>query len=289
MLHGINATRQKTQIVRVDATHFCCYLLLIEHWTELRTALMIARLGTVKAAAEALGVHRATVNRHVDTLEAAFGAPLFQRHARGYALTETGGDMLEIANLADEMFIDLAGRSRGREGRLSGTLVVTALAGVAPLIMPALKDFYNEHPEIALKFLAGAELARLEHGEAHVAFRAGAKPETPDYVVQPFRRVRFGLYANQHYINRAGRPDGDHLDGHTFIGSVGEPVPYPFADWMDTNIPSSALALRTTDQQVIQSAVCEGMGLGFVAEPDAVWREDLVEIIPPSDGWSAAV
>ena len=139
----------------------------------MRTALMVARLGTVKAAAEALGVHRATVNRRVDTLEAAFGAPLFQRHARGYALTETGRDMLEIADRADEMFTDLAGRSRGREGQLSGKLVVTALGVVAPLITPALREFHIEHPEIALEFTAGAQLARLEHGEAHVAFRAG--------------------------------------------------------------------------------------------------------------------
>ena len=250
---------------------------------------MVARFGTVKAAAEALGVHRATVNRHVDTLETAFGSPLFQRHARGYALTETGRDMLEIANRADEMFTDLAGRSRGREGQLSGALVVTALAGVAPLIMPALSDFHIAHPEIALEFIAGAQLARLEHGEAHVAFRAGAKPETPDYVVQPFRRVRFGLYASQSYVDRAGCPDRDRLDGHGFIGSVGEPVPYPFVDWMDANIPASALALKTTDQQVAQSAICEGMGIGFVAEPDAAWREDLVEVIPPNDMWSAAV
>lgn len=261
----------------------------MEHWAELRTALMVARLGTVKAAAAALGVHRATVNRHVDTLEAVFGAPLFQRHARGYALTEAGRDMLEIANRADEMFTDLAGRSRSREGRLSGELVVTALSGVAPLIMPALRDFHIAYPEIALKFIAGAQLARLEHGEAHVAFRAGAKPETPDYVVRPFRRIRFGLYASQGYVDRAGRPDRDRLDGHAFIGSVGEPVPYPYADWMDANTPPSALALKTTDQQVVQSAICEDMGLGFMAEPDAARQEDLVEIIPPSDAWSAMV
>ncbi|MEM8630941.1 MAG: LysR family transcriptional regulator [Pseudomonadota bacterium] len=261
----------------------------MEHWTELRTALMVARLGTVKAAAEELGVHRATVNRHVDLLESAFGVPLFQRHARGYSLTETGSDMLEIANRADEMFIDLAGRSRGREGRLSGTLVVTALAGVAPLVMPALRDFHIAHPQIALDFVAGAELARLEHGEAHVAFRAGAKPETPDYVVQPFRRIRFGLYANQSYVDRAGFPDREHLDGHDFIGSVGKPVPYPFADWMDANVPPSALALQTTDQLVVMSAISAGMGLGFLAEPDVSGQEGLVEVIPPSDAWSAAV
>ena len=253
----------------------------------MRTALMVARLGTVKAAAEVLGVHRATVNRRVDTLEAAFGAPLFQRHARGYSLTETGRDMLEIANRADEMFTDLAGRSRGREGQLSGKLVVTALGGVAPLITPALREFHIAHPEIALEFTAGAQLARLEHGEAHVAFRVGAKPETPNYVVLPFRRIRFGLYASQSYVDRAGRPDSDRLDRHEFIGSVGEPVPFPFKDWMDTNISPSALALSATDQQVVNSAICEGMGIGFVAEHDAAQQNDLVEIIPPSDEWSA--
>src|SRR6056297_3770669 len=143
----------------------------MDYWMELRTALTVARLGTVSAAAEALGVHRATVNRHIETLEGAFGAPLFQRHARGYSLTDTGRDMLEVAGRADEMFADLAGRSRGQAGRLSGTLVVTALEGVAPLVMPAVREVHLAHPEIELEFRAGAALARLEHGEAHVAIR----------------------------------------------------------------------------------------------------------------------
>src|SRR6056297_675065 len=86
----------------------------MDYWMELRTALMVARLGTVSAAAEALGVHPATVNRHVETLEGAFGPPLFQRHARGYAPTDAGRDMLEAAGRADEMLADLAGRARGR-------------------------------------------------------------------------------------------------------------------------------------------------------------------------------
>lgn len=261
----------------------------MEYWMELRTALMVARLGTVSAAAEALGVHRATVNRHVETLEGAFGAPLFQRHARGYALTDAGRDMLEVAARADEMFADLAGRARGKAGQLSGSLIVTALAGVAPLVMPAVRAFHLAHPQIALEFVAGAQLARLEHGEAHVAIRAGAKPEVPDYVVTLFRRVRFGLYASREYVDRAGQPDPDRLDGHRFVGSVGVPRPVPYADWMNANVPPEALALHTTDQQVMHSAVCEGMGLGFLAEHDARVRPDLVEVIPPGDAWSAAL
>lgn len=53
----------------------------MEYWTELRTALMVARFGTFSAAAKAVGVQRATVNRHVEILEGAFGGPLFQSHA----------------------------------------------------------------------------------------------------------------------------------------------------------------------------------------------------------------
>jgi len=261
----------------------------MEYWTELRTALMLARLGTVSAAAGALGVHRATVNRHIDTLEGALGAPLFQRHARGYTLTDAGRDMLEVAGRADETFADLAGRARGKAGQLSGALIVTALAGVAPLVMPAIRDFHLAHPQIALDFVAGAQLARLEHGEAHVAIRAGAKPDVPDYVVTLFRRLRFGLYASRAYIERVGHPDPDQLDGHRFVGSVGVTRPVPYADWMNANVPSEALALRTTDQQVLHSAVCEGLGLGFLAEHSACVRPDLVEIIPPGEAWSTAL
>ena len=45
----------------------------MDHWTEIRTAYGVARSGTVSKAAQELGVHRATVNRHIDALEAEIG------------------------------------------------------------------------------------------------------------------------------------------------------------------------------------------------------------------------
>ena len=60
----------------------------MDSWNEIKTAYQVARLGTVSAAAESLGVHRATVIRHIDALEAELGRKLFQRHIRGYTPTE---------------------------------------------------------------------------------------------------------------------------------------------------------------------------------------------------------
>lgn len=261
----------------------------MQYWTELRTALMLARHGTVSAAAEALGVHRATVNRHIDTLEGEFQAKLFQRHARGYTLTESGQEMLDVAGRADEMFADLAGRNRGRSAGLSGTLVVTALSGIAPLVTPALRDFHIAHPQIKLEFAAGADLARLEHGEAHVAFRAGRKPDTPDYVVTLFRHIRFGLYASRAYIRRRGHPTTKELPRHSFVGSFEHPARLPFSTWANTHVGGEAVALKSTDQQVIHHCVKDGLGLGFLPEHDSARDPDLVEIAPPSQDWSVPI
>ena len=62
----------------------------MDNWDEIRTAYQVARMGTVSGAAEILGVHHATVIRHIDALEARLGVKLFQRHARGYTATEAG-------------------------------------------------------------------------------------------------------------------------------------------------------------------------------------------------------
>lgn len=76
----------------------------MQHWTEMHKALMVARHGTISAAAAALGVHRATVNRHIEALESVLAAPLFLRHARGYTLTDAGREMPEVASRAEELF-----------------------------------------------------------------------------------------------------------------------------------------------------------------------------------------
>ena len=201
----------------------------MDHWLELRTAYRLAKLGTVSATADDLGVHRATVNRHVDTIETALGVKFFHRHARGYTLTEAGRDLLDVASRADELFSDLAGRSQGQAGQLSGSLVVTSLAGLAPIIMPAIQAFRTLYPDINLVFSADEALVRLDYGEAHVAIRAGARPQEPDYVVLPLCKLRFGLFAAHSYIDRFGMPDPDDLSPHHFVGPTDGASRLPFA------------------------------------------------------------
>ena len=167
----------------------------MDNWDEIRTAYQVARMGTVSGAADVLGVHHATVIRHIDALEARLGVKLFQRHARGYTATEAGNDLLRVAQGADDQFSQLAGRIKGRGQDVSGELVITSLSGLAPLLTPVLAEFRREYPDVILRYLTGDRLFRLEYGEAHVAIRAGSVPQDPDNVVQPLLRQRSGLYA----------------------------------------------------------------------------------------------
>jgi DNA-binding transcriptional LysR family regulator len=62
----------------------------LANWDEIRTAFQVARLGTVSGAAEVLGVHHATVIRHIDALEKSLGTKMFKLHARGYTPATVG-------------------------------------------------------------------------------------------------------------------------------------------------------------------------------------------------------
>ena len=151
--------------------------MLVDTWGEIRTAYQVARLGTVSGAAEVLGVHHATVIRHIDALEKRLGTKLFQRHARGYTPTEAGRDLLSTAQRTEEQFGQLVSRIKGQGETVTGELVVTSISGIAPVLSPVFAEFQALHPDVAIRFYSDMRLFRLDYGEAHVAIRAGAAPQ----------------------------------------------------------------------------------------------------------------
>ncbi|MGR3492124.1 MAG: LysR family transcriptional regulator [Shimia sp.] len=259
----------------------------MDNWDEIRTAFQVARLGTVSGAAEVLGVHHATVIRHIDALEGRLGVKLFQRHARGYTATEAGQDLLQVAQATDDQFTQLSGRLKGRGSSVTGDLVVTSLPSLSTMLAPVLADFRCEHPEVVVRYLTGERLFRLEYGEAHVAIRAGQAPDQPDNVVQPFHRQRLALYAAKTYIERFGMPESEEeYATHTFVGHDNE-TRAPFNIWLRANVPAEAIGFRTLDNRSQEDAVRAGAGIGFLPVLTSRGNPDLVQVAPPRDEWSA--
>ncbi len=262
----------------------------MENWDEVRTAYQVARMGTVSGAAEVLGVHHATVIRHIDALEGRLAVKLFQRHARGYTPTEAGLDLLRVAQATDDQFSQLVGRLKGQGDDVSGELVVTSLASQAPMIVPVLTEFQEAHPGLIVRYLTGDRVFRLEYGEAHVAIRAGAAPSQPDNVVQPFMAQEVGLYASQGYVDAHGIPKGpEDFANHRFVGNDDENSRAPFSRWLRVYAPSEAITFRCTNGFTMQEAVLAGAGIGFMTRWEAERHPALVKVMDPLPEWSGTL
>jgi DNA-binding transcriptional LysR family regulator len=260
----------------------------MENWDEIRTAFQVARMGTVSGAAEVLGVHHATVIRHIDALEGRLGTRLFQRHARGYTPTESGRDLLTIAQTTEDQFSQLASRIKGQGDSVAGELVVTSLSGMSGLLVPTLASFQAAHPAVQVRFLTDHRVFRLDYGEAHVAIRAGGAPQEPDNVVQPLMRMRTGLYASQSYVRDHGKPaHEDDFAGHRFVSTDNENSRAPFYAWLKGKLPPDQIVFRAGEPAALSAAVSMGAGIGFVSVFDAAKNPDLVEILPPRPEWDA--
>lgn len=261
----------------------------MDNWDEIRTAYQVARMGTVSGAAEVLGVHHATVIRHIDALEGRLGAKLFQRHARGYTATEAGQDLLKIAGSVDDQFSQLAGRIKGRGDEVTGELIVTTIDAFSPLLVPAVAEFQKRHSDLRVRLLSDTRLFRLEFGEAHVAIRAGKLPDQPDNIVQPFFTANMRLMASKDYVDRHGTITGDNLAEHRFIGATEDNPRAPHQRWLNDNIPNTSIYFRVSGMVAAKEAVLAGIGIGFIPDWDRDRTEDLVEVFPPLEDWAAKI
>ena len=260
----------------------------MSNWDEIRTAYHVARVGTVSGAAEMLGVHHATVIRHVDALEGRLGVKLFQRHARGYTPTEAGQELLTVAQATEDQFAQLAARLSGAGSAMTGELIVTSLPGLSGLVTPVLAALQAEHPALRVRYVTDLRLFRLEYGEAHVAIRAGARPQEPDNVVQPLVTLRSALYAGPGYAAANGLPEteGD-LARHRFVGPETPEARAPYHRWLAERVADEAIVFRSNDIEAQLDAVRAGVGLGFCATLAAAGDAGLVEAMPARAEWDS--
>jgi len=266
----------------------------MDNWDEIRTAYQVARMGTVSGAADVLGVHHATVIRHIDAIEARLGVKLFQRHARGYTPTEAGQDLLRVAQATEDQFNQLAGRLKGQGDDVTGELVVTSLAPLSPLLVPVLSAFQADHPGLIVRFLTGERLFRLEYGEAHVAIRAGAAPDQPDNVVQRFADLPAAMYASEDYIAEHGKPacTGSFVEdfaGHHFVGADDPDNRAPYSKWLYAQVQPEAVIFRCNSGEASDEAILAGAGIGFMSVWEAERHPNLVQVLPPQPEWASAL
>jgi DNA-binding transcriptional LysR family regulator len=141
-------------------------------WDDVRYFLAVARGGSVRAAAERLGVNHSTVLRCIARLEERLGAQMFEKLPSGYRPTGAGEEVLKFAEQMEASSNQLETRVFGRDQGVRGFLRVTLAQLLATnLLMPDFTDFASLHPEVEMEILPSDEPVNLTNREADVAIR----------------------------------------------------------------------------------------------------------------------
>jgi DNA-binding transcriptional LysR family regulator len=129
---------------------------------DLRVFEAVARRGGMNRAAAELNTVQSNVTARVRQLEEELGAPLFQRHSRGVALTPAGRRLLPYAARVRQL-LDEARRAALDDGEPKGPLIVGSLETTAALrLSPVLTAYAAAHPEVDLSLSTGTSCELVE-------------------------------------------------------------------------------------------------------------------------------
>ncbi|WP_454689427.1 LysR family transcriptional regulator [Achromobacter aloeverae] len=117
---------------------------------DLRTFEAVARHGSMNKAAAELHTVQSNVTARIRALEDELGLPLFQRHARGVAMTPAGQRVLPYAGRIARLLAE-AGMAARDDGRPQGALTLGALETTTALrLSPALTAYARAYPDVRL-------------------------------------------------------------------------------------------------------------------------------------------
>lgn len=122
----------------------------------MRTFVAVGREGHLTRAAELLCLSQPAVSAHIKALEDELGLTLFERNARGMALTAAGERLLDYAEkvlAARQDLLHEAGRLKGAaHGRLRiGTVGDAELLRLGPI----LAKMAERHPHVSIQLRSG--------------------------------------------------------------------------------------------------------------------------------------
>ncbi|AUH34217.1 LysR substrate-binding domain-containing protein [Paracoccus tegillarcae] len=129
----------------------------------------VARVGSFKAAADALFVTQSAVSHQIRNFETWLGGPLFSREGNRTVLLPHG---LELANTLSRALSEIdAACHHARVGTGSQPLVIAAIPSVAMCwLIPRLSQFRAAYPEIETRIVYAIHGYDIDFSDVHVAF-----------------------------------------------------------------------------------------------------------------------
>ena len=250
-------------------------------WDLYRSFLAVLRLGSLSAAARALGLTQPTVGRHIAMLQASLGGRvLFTRSQTGLMPT---GVAHELRPHAEDMAAAAAAFVRMGSGNLEETAGVVRLAAadvVGVEVLPSiLSDFRYQHPNIVIELTVSNQMADLLRRDADIAVRM-VRPKQKALLAKRAGKVALGFYAHRRYLERFGYPERlEDLVHHTLIGFDRVSPGANFLEAAPMPVSRELFAFRSDYDLAQLAALRSGFGIGICHGAIARRDPDLLPLL----------
>ncbi|OQW47327.1 MAG: LysR family transcriptional regulator [Proteobacteria bacterium SG_bin6] len=260
--------------------------------TAIEAVVQVARLGSVKAAAQELALSAPALSRRVQALERFIGRPLFDRRHQAMQLNADGERL--IAHIAPALDI----LSDAVEAMTSGTEVLRLRLGVLPLyasqrLFPHLPALRARHPELHLDIDTGSHgISRL--GEGLDAAIVLAREIEPALYARRLDRNKILVIGHRALLD-GPEPVTEPAQLSRLTALVHRDMPETFAHWRQAAglgaLEPAAIDLFDSGALILE-AVARGLGVAFMheshledAHDDRLVRLFEIEVDSPYSYW----
>lgn len=243
---------------------------------DLGALVAAAELGSLTEAARVCGVTRATLTRHLESLEARLGVTLLERSTRRLSLTTAGRmyyvgcrDVLAELGRVEAEIKELDGTPRGK------LRIGAPFLRVDDILGPIMTDFALAHPEVEVQVeLGSGDIDPITQG-FDVVLQVGFERNN-SLIARRLFRENYALYASPAYLERRGMPhDVESLAEHASLMTIRQGATELWPLRAGGNLSVECPTVVANSLCLVRAGVLRGLGIGLL--PRILVQTDLAQ------------
>ena len=231
--------------------------------THIQSFHAVAHEGSIAAATAAGAGTRATLSRHIASLESEMGVTLFKRVGDGLTLTLSGEELFQLAreiNLAARGWLTAAS---SQQELVKGPVRLIASSGIASRILPTIiSKLATLEPAIEVELVVDGGSKNMSMHKADISIHT-FPPIQMNLLTRKLGEMEFGAYASVDYLERRGTPlTISDLESHDLVG---EDQMTTFQDQLQAygiDLSKKMIRFRCDNPVISWNLITSGCGIG---------------------------
>jgi len=259
-------------------------------WDKLKIFHAVAEAGSFTSSTVNLNLSQSAISRQIQSLEDDLNVKLFERHARGLTLTESGEYVYKTANEVISKLKEVETTLSDKKNKPRGKLTVTTVISFGTTwLTPRIQEFMQLNPEIEIELIFDDKELDLSTRQADIGIFM-RRPKQLNYIQKKLIDINYHIYGSPKYLEKHGYPKTiNDLSKHKFI-TFGRGAPSPVFN------PEWALKLGMKENKTMKTvmkvnsvyglllAVQSGVGLAALPDYLTIKQPNIIKVLPNVKG-----